>query len=292
VIIPNNTHSENFTGTEPWVAWLRDDGYGLGLYYHSPDGLHSSWTMSRELSPPPGTNTNTMQNWYVLNLQPGQTVQSRHFVIYGTLPIIRATVYEMEGRSWFQDVDPLQDEFRFINTLFRNGVTSGCAGGPPRFCPTNNNQRAEMAVFLLSSKNPPHYLPPAAQGNMFPDVPASHWAARWIEEAVRQGIMSGCDATQVCPPQCTASQFCPDAPVKRGPMARFLLKAKLGPAYNPPAATGIFHDVPVSNPNAAWIEDLYHREITGGCGGGNYCPNDDNTRGQMSVFLTATFGLN
>ncbi len=31
--------------------------------------------------------------------------------------------------------------------------------------------------------------------------------------------------------------------------------------------------------------------ITGGCGGGNYCPSDPNTRGQMAVFLVKTFGL-
>jgi hypothetical protein len=33
------------------------------------------------------------------------------------------------------------------------------------------------------------------------------------------------------------------------------------------------------------------RGITGGCGGGNYCPQNLATRGQMAVFLSITFNL-
>jgi len=32
-------------------------------------------------------------------------------------------------------------------------------------------------------------------------------------------------------------------------------------------------------------------EATGGCGGGNYCPANPTTRGQMAPFLVKTFGL-
>jgi hypothetical protein len=45
------------------------------------------------------------------------------------------------------------------------------------------------------------------------------------------------------------------------------------------------------SPFADWIEELSNREITGGCGGGNFCPDAPNTRGQMAVFLQKTFGL-
>jgi hypothetical protein len=37
--------------------------------------------------------------------------------------------------------------------------------------------------------------------------------------------------------------------------------------------------------------ELFNEGITGGCGGGNYCPGSPNTRGQMAVFLVKTFGL-
>ena len=66
-------------------------------------------------------------------------------------------------------------------------------------------------------------------------------------------------------------------------MAVFLLKAKQGPAYVPPPAAGSLHRCPVG-PFADWIEKL-PRRITGGCGGGNYCPDTPVTRAQMAVFL-------
>ena len=80
--------------------------------------------------------------------------------------------------------------------------------------------------------------------------------------------------------------FCPNQVVTRAQMAVFLLKAKHGSAYKPPAASGtVFGDVQISTWGAAWIEQLYADGITGGCGGGNYCPNQVVTRAQMAVFL-------
>jgi hypothetical protein len=52
-----------------------------------------------------------------------------------------------------------------------------------------------------------------------------------------------------------------------------------------------FPDVLRSHIFYKFIENLFHNGITGGCGGGNYCPGNPNTRGQMAVFLTKTFGL-
>lgn len=39
------------------------------------------------------------------------------------------------------------------------------------------------------------------------------------------------------------------------------------------------------------IKALAFSGITGGCGGGSYCPNDPVTRGQMAVFLAKALGL-
>ena len=76
-------------------------------------------------------------------------------------------------------------------------------------------------------------------------------------------------------------------------MAVFLLKSSQGAGYAPPPAAGIFGDVAVDNPFAPWIEDLYARQITGGCQAAPllYCPGSPSTRGQMAVFLVKTFGL-
>jgi hypothetical protein len=59
------------------------------------------------------------------------------------------------------------------------------------------------------------------------------------------------------------------------------------------AAPGMasFNDVPLGHPQRQFIEALAAAGITGGCGGGNYCPDAPLTRGQMAVFLSAALGL-
>ena len=60
---------------------------------------------------------------------------------------------------------------------------------------------------------------------------------------------------------------------------------------SPAPGTATFADVPVGHPFHRFIEALVAAGITGGCGGGNYCPNDAVTRGQMAVFLSVALGL-
>ena len=72
----------------------------------------------------------------------------------------------------------------------------------------------------------------------------------------------------------------------RQQMAVFLLKGKYGVCYVPPPCTGtVFGDVPCPSTFGPWIEDLAGQGITGGCGGGNYCPQNPVRRDQMAVFL-------
>ena len=167
----------------------------------------------------------------------------------------------------------------FVETLFRNAVTAGCGGG--NFCPNASVTRAQMAVFLLKAKHGSGYAPPAATGTAFTDVPLGSFAAEWIEQLAEEGITAGCGG----------GKYCPNNPVTRAQMAVFLLKAKHGSGYVPPPATGVFSDVLIASPFAPWIEQLAEEGITAGCGGGKYCPNNPNTRGQMAVFLVKTFAL-
>jgi hypothetical protein len=60
---------------------------------------------------------------------------------------------------------------------------------------------------------------------------------------------------------------------------------------SPDPATATFADVPVGHPFHRFVEALVAAGITGGCGGGNYCPDAPVTRGQMAVFLSAALGL-
>jgi len=52
-----------------------------------------------------------------------------------------------------------------------------------------------------------------------------------------------------------------------------------------------FSDVPTSHAFFQEIEALAASGITSGCGGGNYCPDNPLTRGQMAVFLARALGL-
>jgi hypothetical protein len=60
---------------------------------------------------------------------------------------------------------------------------------------------------------------------------------------------------------------------------------------SPAPATADFADVPTSHPFFQFVEALYHSGITAGCGGGNFCPDNPLTRGQMAVFLSKALGL-
>ncbi len=60
---------------------------------------------------------------------------------------------------------------------------------------------------------------------------------------------------------------------------------------SPAPATATFDDVPTGHPFFRFVEALAASGITAGCGGGNYCPDDPVTRGQMAVYLAAALGL-
>ena len=113
----------------------------------------------------------------------------------------------------------------------------------------------------------------------FLDVAPAHPFHDFVDTIARDGVTAGCGG----------GNYCPDAPNTRAQMAVFLLKSKYGADHVPPPASGgVFLDVPASDPFAPWIEELAALEVTGGCGGGNYCPGSPVTRAQMAVFLLKT----
>ena len=60
---------------------------------------------------------------------------------------------------------------------------------------------------------------------------------------------------------------------------------------SPAPATATFNDVPTSDFAFQYIEALAASGITGGCGGGNYCPDTFVTRRQMAIFISKALGL-
>ena len=180
----------------------------------------------------------------------------------------------------FLDVPGGNQFYSFVTTLVRNAITAGVGGGI--YGVTQDTKRQQMAVFLLKAKNGICYVPQPCTTPVFSDVPCSSNFAPWINELVAASITGGCGA----------GIFCPNSPVNRQQMAVFLLKTLEGGGYFPPDCTSAtFTDVPCSNQFAPWIYELVARNITSGCGGGNYCPLNSANRGQMATFLTKTFNL-
>jgi hypothetical protein len=170
----------------------------------------------------------------------------------------------------------------FVEKIFRANITAGCGGG--NYCPNSQVTRAEMAVFLLVAKYGANYTPPTpGPVAMFSDVPPGAFARAFIEQLAVEGITAGC----------APGLFCPNNPVTRAEMAVFLLASKYGTGFAPPPAVGMFSDVPPGSFADRFIERLASEGITAGCATMplRYCPNNSTTRGEMSVFLSATFGL-
>ncbi len=180
----------------------------------------------------------------------------------------------------FTDVPRSHWAYPYVETILHASVTLGC--GVATYCPDVALTRAEMAALLLRAIHGAGWVPPPPTGTVFTDVPVDHWAAGYIEQLAAEGLTNGC----------APSQYCPDRPVDRAEMAAFLLRARNGATWVPPAPTGtVFADVPVDHWAAGYIEALAQAGITLGCAEGLYCPASPVTRAEMAAFLTRTFDL-
>jgi hypothetical protein len=185
--------------------------------------------------------------------------------------------------DWIPATYPFDDVAIFnaeIGDLYNTGITSGC--GVRQYCPSAQILRAQMAIFMLRAMLGSYHSPPplGPGGSSFSDVGLYD---TWIEEFYQTGITSGCATNPL--------RFCPGDPVSRAQMAIFILRALEGPSYQPPPlppSGSSFNDVTLY---ADWIEELANRGITLGCGGGNYCPANPVTRGQMALFIHRAWGL-
>jgi Tol biopolymer transport system component len=221
----------------------------------------------------------------------------------------------------FEDVPPDHPAWLAIETIAARGITSGCLpaqqpGRLPLFCPYANVTRAQLAAFICraAGKQPLNRDVPT-----FADVPKTHWAYAYIERFCDAASWGGSAPGTWCAifPQ---RKFCPGASVTREQIAWILGTAAGKPPM--PSCSGIFADVPASNPFCRWIERLADATswpgavaVTSGCicpstslpsaslraGGASppgyppaakcYCPKSPVTRAQMAVFLVRAFAI-
>jgi plastocyanin len=177
------------------------------------------------------------------------------------------------GGTFSDDDDSVHEGY--IEALVEEGITTGCGAG--KYCPEQPVTRGQMAAFL----NRALPLPPGS-GDTFADDDESEFEGD-IERLAASGVTRGCN-----PPD--NNLFCPDAPVTRGQMAAFLVRAF---EYTDGAGSDRFADDDDSEFESD-IERLAEAGVTLGCNppdNTNYCPDKPVTRAEMATFLGRALGL-
>jgi len=168
-----------------------------------------------------------------------------------------------------------------IEAVKAAGVVQGYGGD--LYHPEGLVDRGQMAVFLARAMGGGDEGVPAPSGEpSFPDVPADHWAFRYVEHVHAQGIVQG-----------YGDGYHPEGMVDRGQMAVFVARAMAGgdEGVPEPPPEPRFPDVPGDFWARRWIECLAGEGIVAGYPDGLYHPEELVSRDQMAVFVARAFGL-
>jgi hypothetical protein len=225
--------------------------------------------------------------WQARAVNPGGVVEADNgtWWSFTTTAVSACTwpAYIPPASATFSDVPMTTGHWSWVERLANSTITAGCGAG--NYCPFSEVVRAQMAIFLLRGKHcGSSYIPPAVGASTgFNDVPLDATYAPWAKQLAAEGVTAGCGG----------GNFCPLQVVNRAQMAIFLLRARHGSTYSPPAvgATTGFGDVPLDASYAAWVKQLAAEGVTAGCGNGNFCPLQNVNRAQMATFLVRAFGL-
>lgn len=143
--------------------------------------------------------------------------ESSVFVERGFHDGLTGPPYPTPTTPTFADVPPSFWGFGWIENLWIDGLTAGCATNPLAYCPDRQNTRAEASVFFLHIKNGAAYRP-SAPTDIFSDVAPTDWFAGWVEAAYNQGLLPACQTGPLL--------FCPNSPLDRSWAAYAMAQAK------------------------------------------------------------------
>jgi trimeric autotransporter adhesin len=197
--------NDNVTGYEIWAAAKSD----LFVTFQDVPTSYWAWRFIEALASQ-GLTSGCAAGSYC----PDLTITRAEVAVFLGRAIHGISFMPPVGADRFDDVPPSFWAAGWIDLIAADGLTNGCSASPPLFCPSAQLSRAEMAVFLLRARHGGGYTPPPATGTVFADVPASYWAAPWIEQLAAEGITNGC----------AAGSYCPGSAVTRAETAVFLTR--------------------------------------------------------------------
>ena len=159
-------------------------------------------------------------------------------------------------------------------------VNTGSGNGTIRLDVVNDDTIVDVALNPLGAGFTSGEIYTVSKAATFGDVPLLYWANSYIERLYNAGITGGCASNPL--------QYCPESSVIRGQMAVFLERGIHGSSYTiplrlvPVLASTMFLPTTGLRPGS---NNWRRMGSPGGCGSGNYCPDDPVTRAQMAVFL-------
>lgn len=169
---------------------------------------------------------------------------------------------------FFWDVRVEDPHYAEIQSLRAAGVTSGCGSAPPTFCPDDPLSRTAAAIFTARAFG---IAPDPAGPQIFDDIAPGAPGYGEIQALAKLGALAGCSATS----------FCPAAPIDRRALAVVLAAL----SHPPPATPGAFTDLDPTDPASAAVEALAALARVEGCGAGAFCPAAPATRSDGAAWI-------
>jgi PKD repeat protein len=182
--------------------------------------------------------------------------------------------------STFQDVLPNHWAWSQVEACVAAGIVGGYGSN---YRPGLTVTRDAMAVFISRGlAGDDAHVPTGPPTATFDDVPTDHWAFRYVEYAVDEGVVGG-----------FGSLYRPTLTVTREAMAVFVARAMCGGDASVPTGppTAFFTDVPTDHWAFRYVEYCHDQGVVGGYGDGTYRPLLAVTRDAMAVYIQRAFSL-
>ncbi len=120
---------------------------------------------------------------------PGMPLLRHQAAVFIVRAVHGATFTPAPATGVFSDVPTGATYAPYVEQLFRDGITTGCAVG--MYCPDTALWRRQAAVMILLAEHGAGYRPPAPVG-IFTDVPITMAEAPSIERFAIEGFTVGC----------------------------------------------------------------------------------------------------